>query len=319
MELIYGICGRLGLINMKIIALYLTAILAISSVILPSDENRLPAVFENNLISLSIPYESGTLLMYTDTGGKNFLYKSGIQKLDTKRTKKNLWEKSNIESVLTKKGIPIPYSKEIYFTNDPSSNYDGMLGREWFANRIWEFDYLNNTLKHLKFFEKNEESINQKVSLYFKSDSLGNHTHHLPRIRVIVKSDTLSMLFDSGAQAHLSSKAQKELNKNELTATSFINASTFDKWRNTYPEWFIIKEGDLSFGEKSDIILVPEIQIGETVVGPVEFVKRDDSNFKVMSNFFMDKEIAGALGGNALSILENFIVDYTTEELRIKN
>ena len=52
-------------------------------------------IFKNNLVSLSIPLNTDTLLMHTDTGGKNFLYRSGIQKLDTRRSKVNLWEKSN--------------------------------------------------------------------------------------------------------------------------------------------------------------------------------------------------------------------------------
>lgn len=308
-----------GLVNMKAIVLYLISILGISSVIQPSEVNKLPAVFENDLISLTIPLSADTLLIYTDTGGKNFLYKSGINKLNTKRSRKKLWEKSNIENLFTEKEIPIPYLKEIYFINDQSSNFDGMLGREWFANKVWEFDYVNKTLKHHKFPEKNKKNINQTVRLYFKSDSLDKHIHHLPRIQIIVKSDTLSFLFDTGAQAHLSLEAQNKLNKNKLVGTSFINASTFEKWRSTYPEWSIIEDGNLSFDKKSDIIIVPEIQIGEKTVGPVEFVKRADSNFKVMSNIFMDKEIVGALGGNALSRLDNFIVNYKTEELIVKN
>lgn len=303
---------------MKTIALSIVSILVFSVTFYPSDTNKLPSVFENDLISLCIPLSTDTLLIYTDTGGKNFLYKTGLKKLHIKRSRRNLWERSNIETLLTEKEIPIPYSKEIHFINDRSSNCDGMLGREWFANKIWEFDYVNKTLKHLKHSDRNTENIDQAVRLYFKSDASGNHTNYLPRIHIIVESDTLSLLLDTGAQAYLSIEAQKKLNKNFLVATSFINASTFDKWENTYPEWPVIRGGDLSFGNKSDIIVVPEIQIGETTLGPVEFTKRADSNFEVMSRFFMDKEIVGALGGNALSRLNKFIVDYKTEELRIK-
>lgn len=304
---------------MKAITLYLISVLGVSSVIQPKDTIKLPAVFENDLISLSIPLDADTLHIYTDTGGKNFLYKSGINKLDVKRSKKNLWEKSNIENILFQKEIPIPHIKEIYFTNDKSSNFNGMFGREWFANKIWEFDYEHETLKYFEYLDGNHEKGSQTVELYFKCDSLGNPIHHLPRIEIIVRSDRLSMLFDSGAQAYLSIEAQKELNKEELVATSFINASTFDKWKNTYPEWPVIKGADLSFGDKSDIIIVPEVQIGNKTVGPVEFVKREDFNFKVMSGFFMDKEIVGALGGNALSGLKKITLNYQTEQLIIEN
>lgn len=309
----------LGLVNMKTIVIVIVSILGMSYTFPQSGSNNLPAVFKNNLVSLSIPLNTDTLLMYTDTGGKNFLYRSGIQKLDTRRSKVNLWEKSNIENLLIERNIPIPYLKEIYFINDKSSIYDGMLGREWFADKIWEFDYENKTLKNLEFPVKQTENSGQIVKLHFKSDASGNHSYHLPRIQIIVKSDTLSMLFDSGAQAFLSVEAQQELKKNELVATSFISASIFEKWRKIYPEWPIIKGGDLSFGEKADIIIVPEIQIGERTLGPVEFVSRADSNFEVMSSFFMDEEIEGALGGNALFRLRKFVVDYRNEELRIEN
>jgi len=303
---------------MNRIALYLVSLLAFSFAIHPPSPTELPAVFKNDLISLSIPLEDDTLKLYTDTGGKNFLYKSGIKKLDTKRSKKNLWEHANFENLLAENEIAIPFIKEIYFTNDKSSNFDGMLGREWFANKIWEFDYLNKSLKNLKRREENREKSRQSLSIYFKTDSTGHHIHHLPRIEIIVKSDTLSMLLDTGAQAYLSKQAQKELHKNELVAMSFINASTFNRWRNTYPEWKVIEKGDLSFGKKADMIIVPLVQIGGVTVGPVEFAKRADSNFEVMSSYFMDKEIVGALGGNALSGLKKFVVDYEKEELRIR-
>ncbi|MEZ4920868.1 MAG: hypothetical protein R2792_17335 [Saprospiraceae bacterium] len=302
---------------MKSIALYIICVLGfffnkVSNYIL------LPTVFENDLIYLSIPLDLDTLYLYTDTGGKNLLYKSGMRKLDIKCSKKNLWEELNIETILVKNEIPIPFLKEIYFTNDKSSKFNGMLGREWFASKNWEFDYEHKTLKYFKLPpEKVKVDANQMVNLYFKKDALGNPMNHLARIQIIVKSDTLSMLFDTGAQAHLSIEAQKELNKRGLVATSFVNASTFDMWRKTYPEWSVIQGGDLSYGQKSDIIIVPEIQIGDKIVGPVEFVKRKDSNFKVMSEFFMDEEITGAIGGNALSGLKKFTVDYNSEELMI--
>lgn len=282
-----------------------------------SDTVTLPTVFKNNLISVNLYLANDTLSIYTDTGGKNFLYKSGMKKLDVKRSKKNIWLKSNIENILTKQNFPIPDIKDIYFTNDKHTSYDGMFGREWFANKVWEFNYENKTLKYIKNLDKKLSKNNQTVRLYFKSDSNFTHTHHLPRIEIVVKSDTLSMLLDSGAQTFLSTEAQKQLSKNKLVASSFINSSTFDKWKNTYTNWTILSDADISFGKKSDIIIVPEVKIGNTSVGPIEFAKREDSNFEVMSDLFMDEEIVGALGGNALSKLKTFIVNYEAEELVI--
>lgn len=283
-----------------------------------SNTNRLPAVFQNDLISLAIPLDNDTLNMYTDTGGKNFLYKSGVKKLGSKRSRKNLWQRSHLEDLLKASGIPLPHLKEIYFTIDKSSRYDGMFGREWFANKIWEFDYDNKTLAHLNGAEKPHENAGQPVKLHFLSDSAGKHISHVPRIQIVAASDTLSVLFDTGAQAFLSIDAQTALHKNERVGISFINASTFDRWKNANPDWLVINGGDRSFGEEADLIVVPEIEIGGVTLGPVEFAKREDFNFKVMSDLFMDQEIIGALGGNALSQLNPFIVDYKSEELRIQ-
>ena len=47
----------------------------------------------------------------------------------------------------------------------------------------------------------------------------------------------------------------------------------------------------------------------------MEFVKREDSNFQVMSAHFMDQEIVGAIGANALSQLNTFVLDYKNEVL----
>lgn len=302
---------------MKTFALPLLALLAWSFALLPVDSTELPAVFENDLIMLAIPLDHDTLLMYTDTGGKNFLYKSGLKKLETKRSRKNLWERSKVEQHLTKGGIPLPHKKEIYFTKDTSSTCDGMFGREWFAHKVWEFDYLNQSLKQLHSTKKSRENTFEQIPLYFKTDSAHNHIHHLPRILIRVESDTLSMLFDTGAQAFLSIEAQEKLQKKKLVATSFINASTFDRWTEKHPEWTVIQGGDESFGGQADIIVVPQIQIGQITVGPVEFARRADPNFQVMSRYFMDQEIVGALGGNAFTLLNTMILDYQNEALSI--
>lgn len=121
------------------------------------------------------------------------------------------------------------------------------------------------------------------MNIHFKKDSLENPVYHLPRIQIVIDSDTLSMLFDTGAQAILSSEAETTLNQKGLVATSFINASTFEKWQKNHPDWVVTKNADLSFGQKSDMVLVPSVIIGNKTAGPVAFAKRGDSNFQVMS------------------------------------
>jgi hypothetical protein len=303
---------------MKIIAFNLFLLLALSAIAQNSRPIQLPAVFQSELIHLSLPMGKDSLRLYTDTGGKNYIYKSGTRKLKAKRGRKNVWSKSNIEAVFREQNIPIPQEKELYYYNDRSSDFDGMLGREWFAGKIWEFDYVDKTLSHLPESGNHFDDSHEAIKLFFRSDSTGNHLNHLARIQIIVQSDTLSMLFDTGAQAYLSPEAQRKLNENELVATSFINASVFDKWKMLYPEWSILEGADRSFNETADMIIVPEVIIGSKVVGPVGFTKRGDSNFEVMSDFFMDAEIVGALGGNALAGLKRFVLDYKAERLLIE-
>ena len=276
----------------------------------------LPCIFENNLISLSVASsEADTLHFYLDTGGKNFFYKSGLKKLGIGNSKKNLWNKSNIETLFANQKLPIADEKEIYLVEAGLSKFDGMLGREWFANKIWKFDYVNQKFSNIDTIEDSSIIQDNIVQLNFKREISGNHTFHLPRIQIIVDSDTLSVLFDTGAQANLSDEAQEELQKNKLIATSFINATTFDKWSEKHPEWKVVKDADVSFESKSDMIIVPSVKIGNKTISSVEFVKRDDINFKTMSDIFMDKEIVGAIGGNAFLQLKTFLIDYRGERL----
>lgn len=153
------------------------------------------------------------------------------------------------------------------------------------------------------------------MGLNFRENASGKRTTHLPRVEITVGVDTLSMLSDTGAQAHLSVEARAQLKAGALVATSFINASTFDRWRKEHPQWKVIAGADTSFGDRADMIIVPQVFLGEKVLSDVGFVKRADSNFEVMSEYFMDEPIIGALGANALSQLQVFTIDYPAEML----
>lgn len=272
--------------------------------------------FENDLIYVSIEREKNdTLLFYTDTGGKNYLYKVGLKKLELKKSKKSLWDES-LERLFEESSVPSPMVKELFFVRDKTASEDGMLGREWFAGRAWHFDYESETLS-LANFSLQETQAEEKIPLGFKKDSLGNHTDHLPRIEVFIENDILSFLFDTGAQAFLSDEAQAYFQCTEKVATSFINATHFKKWKAAHPDWMILEGGDQSFGKSADIIVVPHVQIGSRSIGPVAFAKREDINFQIMSERFMNSEIVGVIGGNALSQLERFIIDYPNETMSL--
>ncbi len=276
----------------------------------------LPCSFKNNLISLNLPVsDSDTLSFYLDTGGKNFLYRSGQKKLKIGTSRKNIWGKSGLDEHFAEHQIPLPYLEELRCIKDKSSSFDGMLGREWFAQGVWSFDYKNETLAHGETGEIEGLERSQKVVLHFRKDASRKPTIHLPRVEVMVEMDTLSMLLDTGAQAHLSVDAQTQLKTGALVATSFINATTFDHWKKEHPQWKVISGADTSFGNLADMIIVPQVFIGGRELLNVGFVKRADSNFEVMSEYFMDEKIIGALGANALSQLQSFTIDYPLEML----
>jgi hypothetical protein len=269
--------------------------------------------FENDLIYAELIHRDDTLLFYTDTGGKNFLYRSGLRKLGLSKKKGNLWC-SQIEEAFNFAQLPLPLTKEIYFIRDKSSSEDGMLGREWFAKKRWHFDY-----KERIMFEVDTTILEgEKVPIFFRKDTLGYQMNFLPRLEVAIEGKTLSLLFDTGAQAFLSKEAQNKLQCPEKTAISFIDASTFDAWTTAHPDWVVIKDADRSFGKKADIIMVPSVQVGQQTLYGVAFAKRDDHNFRNMSEHFMDRPICGALGGNALNQLSPFTLDYVDEALIIK-
>ena len=273
----------------------------------------LPCVFESNLISCVLLNENqDSISFYTDTGGKNFLYKSGKKKLGLNSKKGNLWQQKKFSELFKRNNFPAPGVPQFYFVNDKKSKEDGMLGREWFADKIVFIDY---AAKEMKIIPQSYPENRIGAPLFFKEDKKGEPIFQLARLKVEIEKDTLSLLLDTGAQAYLSEDMQEKTGQVELVAMSFINASIFNSWKNAHPEWLLYKNGDESFRTKEDIILVPKVTIAGKEIGPIAFASREDYNFKNMSSLFMDEPIQGALGGNALSKLEMIALDYKKREL----
>ena len=245
----------------------------------------------------------------------DFLYKTGRKKVKISRCHRNLWNELNFDTILLNQGLPPSYFKTLYYSKDDVNNHDGMFGREWFANKVWTIDYEQEEI----FNGVYDMVSTSSTSLFFKKDSLGNVLTALPRMEVIIDGDTLSFLLDTGAQARLSVNVQKRVQLDEFEAISFIERSTFDKWKTSHPNWLIIEKADMSYGLNASMIQVPSIKIGERTIHSIWFVVRDDSNFEVMSNFFMDKKIIGAFGGNGLAKLGVITIDYKNEVLSTFN
>lgn len=190
------------------------------------------------------------------------------------------------------------------------SNYDGMLGQAWFANRIWTFDYPKKTLllwNNAPNLIENEST--HKVKLGFRVSGNGKRALNYPRIQVEIDGEILELLFDTGATTFLTKQALDKLATGGAAerATSFITDSTFEKWRRKHPKWRIIEKAESTTGEA--MIEVPEITIAGYRVGPIWFTRRADKNFHEYMSKFMDKKVEGAIGGNALRYFR-ITVDY---------
>ncbi len=283
------------------------------------DIQYLPAVFDNNLIRVyaQLPGRD-TMWFYTDTGGMNFIYKSGIKKLGASRRGENRWNRLKMDSLFQKNNIPVSGEKTIQYISERMETGDGMLGREWFYGGRWFIDYEQHRFGTFKTLAAmTVENSKQGVPLHFRKENAVVPTHALPRIEVIIDNDTLSFLLDTGAQVNLSDQARKTVHSDSPIATSFIIKSVYDKWRNAHPDWQIIEKADESSRNPSPMIRVPKVRIGSKKFGPVYFTVRADTNFQRLSELYMDQPVQGAIGGNCLSLLHQITIDYQSEYLEL--
>jgi hypothetical protein len=299
---------------------------AFSTTGLIAQDNRqeLPTEFKNNLITVVPITETGdTLRFKTDTGGGlSVIWQNVVEdlKLETDYLQygSNSIKFVNVPNFID--GYDIPFDNNI--DRDPlnmklaviqryptfSINTSGFLGMSWFANQIWEFDYVSKSLATYTNGFKEKNCTTNQVPLGFAENAFGQRQSHYPRIRVAVKGDSLDLLFDTGATLLLNDEAATELDrKGGPIATSFITETIFEKWQKENPDWRVIQNADETLD--MPIIEVPQVSIANYEVGPVWFTMRPDENFTQYMSQFMDKTIEGALGGSALKYFK-VIVDY---------
>lgn len=279
----------------------------------------LPAQFDEQLVILQLALDhQDTLLMYTDTGGFNYLYHSGKKKTGVQRVRKEqLWQRIDFNAILESNAVPGSTDQSMLYYPERDSPYDGMLGRSWFAGKTWTIDYTRQ--QFYAHTPMNSDHLLGQTPLSFPSLSKVNAERAVPRIEVQIDGDTVSLILDTGAQLQLSEELQKTLDKPFRIAGSFINRSRFEQWREDHPEWTVYPKGDTSYGKGADLILVPELVIASVTVGPILFAVREDVNFEIMSDLFTDEPVEGALGGNALSLLGSVTIDYVRPGLQVNS
>lgn len=286
----------------------------------------IPAHFDQDRVFVRPVTTAGdTLVLYTDTGGgANMLYRPAVDRLGWSPERRALgddsvavipwpdWrEGAGIPSPMDSSGplagvlLVVPFGEQPAQVQEASDA--GFLGRTWFADRVWTFDYpAGRLLLHPGGVGAAESG--RAVALGFQTDSAGRRTTHFPRIQVVIAGDTLNLLFDTGATVTLTDAAVAALGDGRPArrAGSFLSAECFDQWRVAHPEWRVIEEAT-GFG--AALIEVPQVAIAGYQVGPVWFERRPVGVFETYMSRWMDRPIEGALGGNLLGFFR-VTIDY---------
>lgn len=204
-----------------------------------------------------------------------------------------------------------PDDEEVKFLTE-QMNLDIFLGQNFFMNKSFTIDYPNEQLWANTPLEQFEDSSMQHIG--FKKNKHGQNYFGHASMYIVVGTDTIEVLFDTGATFVLSEKGKNYFNTKESTkAGSFIAASIFDKWRKEHPEWNYYEAADLS----GDVIEVPIVNIGGYEVGPVLFAKRPDEAWSEGMIHTMDKVVKGAIGGSALQYLK-VTIDYNNALIKFE-
>ncbi|MCH9693773.1 MAG: hypothetical protein K0U72_04610 [Gammaproteobacteria bacterium] len=188
---------------------------------------------------------------------------------------------------------------------------DGFLGGRWFGDKIWEFDYPNQTLSVLNQLPATAHEECHRVQLGFQTNEQDSRTMHFARMPVEVDGQEIDVLLDTGARATLTENGAAHFGRarGSEIGTSFIVRSVFDQWNAKHPEWTVLIDADSVRGQSYPMIEVPQLSVGGYTVGPVWFVVRPDSAFLKYMSSMMDQSIQGALGGSGLQYFR-LMVDY---------
>lgn len=283
---------------------------------------QLPAVYvEDRFFVQPITIDGTKLNFFTDTGGGIFVFADAAEHLHLEKTSikadnGKMFEMVSLPAFKPEATIPEPLGTggHLYITPESermpfAADWTGMLGQNWFAGRVWTFDYLNKQLWLRAAGDLPKHKADHEVKLGFQIDAAGKRAANYPRIQVVIDGEPVDLLFDTGASAQLSETALADLKDNRaaVRATSFIVASVFEKWRKAHPDWRVIEKSNPSGSEAW--IEVPQVTVGGYTVGSVWFTRKPDLNFHVYMWQFMDKPIEGALGGSALKYFR-VTVDY---------
>lgn len=284
----------------------------------PRTPYALPASFEHGTIFVEPVAQTGQRLhFYTDTGGGDWMYHAAAVDLGWRppdASDGDEWTPVTLPQFRDDAWIPSPLSDGLIMVNPgaedqsggrPPVGRSGMLGQQWFGNRIWEIDYPAARL--VLHQTPPTDKYDATVPLAFKATE-HRRALNFPRIQATVDGELLDLLLDTGAHTNLTPDAATRMNSDApVQAASFIIGSIARRWRARHPDWPVIESGEGWSG--FDMIQVPTVQVGGLETGPVWFTQRPEKSFLEYMSQWMDKAIVGALGGNALRTFR-LLLDY---------
>ncbi len=276
----------------------------------------IPTRFAGNLfVAVPVTTEGVTLSLFTDSAGSLFLYEDTAESL--KLTPElvpvdggNSLRVVSLPAFKTEHSIPQPlgssFQQRVFVfprnrkLDSVLERRDGMLGQQWFAGRVWTFDYPGKRLLWRAEGDLPAHDPSHEVRLGFKTSGSGKRQNNFARLTVEVDGETLDFVLDTGA-TNVITEEQRKLLGDDLPlqrATSFLVRSVYERWHTKHPEWRAFDEIKTLTG--GALIEVPELKIGGFTVGPVWFTVQPDIGFQGVMKPLMDKPIVGALGGSAL-------------------
>jgi len=309
--------GQRKMKNIRLFFAVIVALFGFSSAVFAQRIDKplvLPGRYDEHRFFVEPITVGGTKLnFFTDTGGGLFIFADVAQNLkipveNIKADGGRSFEIVALPPFIDAFSIPAPLGSpgEKLSVVPPaqrnflSRNWSGMLGQQWFAGRVWTFDYLKKRLLLRAAGDLPKSKPENKIPLGFKIDGSGKRSTNFPRITVTIDGETLDLLFDTGASTELNDAALQILKDKRpaIRATSFITAGVFERWRKAHPDWRVVENAEKQ--SNAAMIEVPEIKIGGYRTGAVWFTVRPDKNFHEYMSQWMDKRIEGAIGGNAL-------------------
>ncbi len=183
-------------------------------------------------------------------------------------------------------------------------NASGVLGPSWFTSRRWKMDLTAGTLAIC------EGPLSPLPSVAF----LGVSDAGFATVDVDVGSETLRLLWDTGAHTKLTPAAKEVVGGETIQATSFLGAAAFDRWRQEHAQWRYIEGAEATTG--AAMLEIPSLKLGGAELGPLWVVRRPEANFSEFMSKWTDRPVAGALGNNALRGRE-VRMDYPAQQVSL--